>query len=195
MKSVLALTATMLLLWPALDHPAFAVCSEDPVDLLPSEAECVGVVPDGAPLTAYNLEELYEIINGGAQLYATYGFQVAAFQNYLVDIDPGTVAATLGLFHQETPENAQALFHDPQFGVGEPIEDWPWGGEARLTTALFSIEVQFYDECYVGSVVVVATSDEAIDAARCLAESVCAMIHGPTRTTSTSWGSVKAVLR
>ncbi len=175
---------------------ATATCAEiDPVTILPADDACPGWMRDGSPLTAYTLEELTHIIDGGAFLFGEYGFVAAAFQNYAGEIGGQSAALTLGLFNQGSAENAAALYDDPDSGWGDPLLDWGGSGAARVRSGLNSITLDFREACFFGSVTVGTGGDQATAEARCMALAVVVLIQGGTPVAATSWGSVKAGFR
>jgi hypothetical protein len=172
--------------------PAAASCEAvDPLFMLPSDTDCAGWARDGEPRTAYTYEELTEIIDGGAGLFVEYGFVAAAFQNYLGDVAGAVVPATVSLFNQGTAENAHALFDDPNSGMGEPIDDWSGTGEARMRVAFGITTLQFREECFFGSIVVMSEDPAAVGAADCLALSIVTKIQGAVPTRPASWSAIR----
>jgi hypothetical protein len=189
----------LLLLLLALVFPgiaAHATCDAvDPLTVLPEDGACPGWVRDGAPTTAYSLEELMEIIDGMAMLYGQYGFVAAAFQNYAGEIGGTPTGATLAAFNQGSAENAQALYLDPESGWGDAVTDWEGTGAARIRIDFGYVTFQFWEECFFVSIVV-GQGDEGLgDAARCLAEAALESIQGATPAAIDDWGAIKAQFR
>jgi len=187
----LRVMGALLLMALALAPVARACDQIDPIDLIPGDGVCAGVLLDGDAAGAYTYAELTEIINGEAGLYDLYGFVAAAFQNYGVDVGGGQAAATLSLFNQGTAGVAAALYADPQSGTGDPIVDWSGSGEARLRVAFGVTTLQFREECFFGQVVVISAEEAAETAARCLADVIAASIRGEVPTDGRSWGRLK----
>lgn len=185
--------------------PASAACEQiDPPGLLPEDTACEGWLRDGAPRTAYSFQELAQIIDGAAGLHDQYGFVSAAFQNYAgADSARGdsgaagtaVVAATLALFNQGTAENASLLYGDPASGMGEPVPDWRCGGEARFRVAPGSTILQFREQCFFGSIVVLSGEEAGLDGARCLAERACSLVQQAVPVKREAWGSLRALFR
>ena len=172
--------------------PARAACEDvDPLGLLPIDEACPGWVRDGEAQTAYTIEELTDIIDGGAYLYEQYGFVAAAFQNYAGEIAGEPVSMTLSVFNQGTAENAEALYNDPGSGSGDPVGDWEGLGEARMRIAFGIVSFQFWESCFFVSIVVPAGGEDAVPHARCIAEEVLGLIGGATPVRTSSWGRVK----
>lgn len=173
-----------------------AECAQiDPITLLPEDEICPTWIKDGDPQTAYTYEQLTEIINGGAGLYWSYGFVAAAFQNYAGEIAATPAAATLAVFNQGTAQNAIDLYNDPESGQGDPILDWSYSGEARVRAAFGIVTLQYYEECFFGSVVLIPSDETGIADARCLAEAVCEMIQGAVPTDDPTWGQIKSLFK
>ncbi|MBU1700885.1 MAG: hypothetical protein KJ970_13995 [Candidatus Eisenbacteria bacterium] len=184
----LALFCTILILGLSLSGPLFAACDEiDPLTLLPNEGFCSGWLADGAPGTAYTLEELTEFIDGGAFLHDQYGFTAAVFQNYLF----GTVAASINLYNQGTAEGAEGLFNDPSSGMGDPVPEWTGSGEARFQPALSYIIFQFWEECFYGSIYMNPATVSDFSEVLCIATEILTIIQGAVPVDYQSWGSLK----
>lgn len=183
-----------LIAYLALSGPALADCAEvEPLSLLPADEACPGWTRDGEPLTAHTQEELSAIINGQAFLYVSYGFVAAAFQNYAAQIAGEPTAATVAVFNQGTPANAQALYQDPGSGEGSPVADWPGTGAARVQVAFGSVTFQFYEACFFANLVLMPGDEATVAEIRCLAEEVLSLIQCATPASSTTWGEIKSV--
>lgn len=185
----------LVVIFPSLPE---AVCGDiDPAGLVPGNGVCTGLTLDGEPRTAYTYTELTEIINGGASFYAGYGFVAAAFQNYTAIFDETTTWASLELFNQGTPSNAQNLYNDSGSGSGDPIPagDWPGTGEARQRAAFGYTTVQFREECFFSTIQVYSQHEDALASAVCVGGEICEMIQGATPAANDSWGSVKQLFR
>ncbi len=174
-----------------------AECADvDPVSVLPGDGEVPGWVRDGEPATAYSLEELTELIDGAAFLYEQYGFVAAAFQNYLGEVSGEEAQMTLSAFNQGTAENAQALFHDPESGGGDPVGDWPGSGEARIEASPFGwIRFQFWEECFFISIYIDHGGDEAASAVRAMAEATLGLIQGASPAAQSTWSAIKELYK
>lgn len=184
------------LICAALPGFASATCADiDPLFVLPADDDCPGWTRDGEPMTAYTIEELMLIIDGEAFLYAQYGFVAAAFQNYAGEVQGEPVVITLSAFNQGTPENAEALYLDPNSGGGDPVTDWPGTGAARIEANFGFVRLQFWEECFFVSVLATSGGDAAVPAVRCLGIQVVALIQGPSPTESGTWGRVKSLYR
>ncbi len=85
---------------------------------------------------AWDYNSLYEIIDGGAEVYINYNFQYAVQQMYYGQIGGQDEDLKLWMTDQGTPEDAQALFNDPNIAPfsWEPVTGI--GEEARLDTGL-----------------------------------------------------------
>ena len=182
----------LVLAGTTLPAPAGAACEEViPLDLLPGDQVCATWVQDGDPLTAYDQQQLTEIINGGAFLYIQYGFVAAVFQNYIGEVSGEPASGMISLYNQGSAANARALYLDPESGFGDPILDWQWSGEARINYGIGNITLQFWEECFFGAVLIMTDGDEPVQSARCLAEAVCVMIHDALPVQHGSWGLLK----
>ncbi len=177
---------------PGLAAPARAACAEiEPLEALPGDQACPGWSRDGEPLTAHTFEELAAIINGSAFLYLSYGFVAAAFQNYAAQIAGVPTAATAAVFNQGTLENALALYQDPGSGSGAPVLDWPGSGDARLQVGFGTVTLQFHQDCFYASIVLLPGDEASVPEARCLAEAALLLVQGATPVQSATWGAIK----
>lgn len=66
----------------------------------------------------YHGDELYELINGGAELYHRLGFETAVTADY---VDPEGRTITLEVFEMSDVAGASELFDEKTGGVGEPV--------------------------------------------------------------------------
>lgn len=178
-------------------HAAASCADVDPLTVLPTDQPCPDWQPEGAPQTASNIEELTEIINGGAYLFEEYGFTAAAFQDYAGQAGGADVLIEVGVFNQGTQENAQALYNDPDSPGhdAEPIEEWGGSGEARMRVSFGFVYLQFWEDCFFVWVIASAGGDEAVPGSRCLADSVVELIQGATPTLPWTWGRIRAAFR
>jgi hypothetical protein len=183
------------LLAGGLPAPAAAACADvAPVGLLPDGAACAWT-RDGEPIVATTLEELMEVIDGGAMIYDQYGFVAAAFQNYLGEVSGEPSTLTVSLFNQETGTNAAALYDDPGSGSGDPVPDWSGSGDARYRVAFGYLTLEFWEACFYGSLVFAAGGADALSDATCLAGLIVGSIQQATPSRPQNWGAVKAAYR
>jgi len=195
-KSKSIATALTLVLSLAWGTSALASCDEiDPLLLLPESETCPGWIREGDPATAYTLEELTEIIDGGAYLFDSYGFVAAAFQNYAGEVAGQPSQMTLAIYNQGSVDNAEALYNDPNSGSGEPVDDWTGSGEARFQVAFGIVTFEYWEECFFVSIIVTTGGEDAVPHARCMAEQVMVDIQGNTSTRLPSWGDIKALFQ
>jgi hypothetical protein len=166
----------------------------DPLSLLPPEGACEWA-RDGVPQSAYSLEELAQIIDGGAFLFGQYGFVAAVFANYAGEVAGEPSAVTVSIFNQGTPANAEALFNDPNSGSGDPLPGWGGSGAARYRTAFGFFTCEFWEECFYGSIVFTAGGDAAMPEALCLGQTIVDAIVQATPARASSWADVKAAFR
>jgi len=171
--------------------PAIACDNIDPADCIPIDGDCPNWLLDGELRTAYTFQELTEIINGGASFYWDYGFVGGAFQNYTLELPGDPTIGSLNLYNLGTPENASALYADPGSGSGDPIVDWPWPGEARLSIGYGIATLQFREECFFGSFLILPGDESNASEALCPSGVIITKILGSTPVYSQSWGSIK----
>jgi hypothetical protein len=184
-----------LIAFAAIASVARADCAAvDPLTLLPPDGTC-DWARDGEPQTAYTLEELAVIIDGGAFLFEEYGFVAAAFQNYTGDAGGTPSAATLGLYNQGSAANAEALYNDPDSGYGDPVPGWTGSGAARYRVAFGYLTLDLWEECFYASLIFVAGGELALPDAICLGETVVNGIQQVTPAGTTTWGDLKEAYR
>ncbi len=120
-----ALSAAILLAfgWALAGAPA-AVCRADGADpavdlavLLPRAGEIAGWAPDGAHQAAAG-QELFALIDGGAEQFLQAGFDRAVIQSYLGD---GDRQVALEIYRMLTPQAAEAVFRKKVTGGEPPI--------------------------------------------------------------------------
>jgi len=93
-----------------------AGCSEDgsttkhPRDFLPPGD--ASLAQTGEPSIATNDTELNDIINGGWELFATYGFQEMVEQSYTGTIGTDTANGTIQIYDQTDVDNAAAVLEE-----------------------------------------------------------------------------------
>ncbi len=92
---------------------------------LPASDEAPGWKPDGAPKT-YQGEELFRMINGGADIYHEYGFSQVMRETYM---GAGERSINLEIYRMESPAAAYGIY---TFKVGEGGKPMTIGQEARL---------------------------------------------------------------
>jgi hypothetical protein len=188
-------TIRALLLATGLLGAAPSAIYVDPLVVLPADEACPAWFRDSEPNVAHTIEELMEIINGGAHFYGQYGFVAAAFQDYAGEVSGQPVTLTLSAFDQGTIENAQALYEDPGSGMGDPVTDWPGTGAARLRMAFGMITFQFWENSFYVSIVLPAGGEPALPDTRCMAESTLALIRAATPLSVDTWGRIKSAYR
>ncbi len=182
---------SLLLLLLTLILPASACEEIDPAECVPIDGDCINWLTDGELRTAYTFEELTEIINGGATFYWNYGFVGGAFQNYTIDLPENTVIGSISLYNLGTAENALALFNDPDSGSGEPVDDWSGSGVARLRVGFGVAVLEFQENCFFASILIMPGDETNAAEAFCPAGTVIARIQGSTPIENQTWGAIK----
>lgn len=110
---------------------------------------------------AWDSTSLYDIIDGAAVTYLIHNFQYAVQQYYYGLVGDTLVALRLWMTDQGTPENAQALFHDPMITPFFYLPIDSIGQEARLDTGLlFDYLLDFWQDKYYVSITVNKEGDE-----------------------------------
>ena len=123
--------AILLALGWALSGAPGAVCRADGADpaadltvLLPRAGEVAGWAPDAPAQTAAG-QELFALIDGGAELFLQAGFDRAVIQSYRGD---GDRQVELEVYRMLTQQAAEAVFRKKVTGGEPPI---PLGTEGR----------------------------------------------------------------
>ncbi len=115
-----------------------------PIDLLPASGEISGWDKGNSPGDfgeAENLQELTDLINGGAEIYIQYGFVAGVEQWYDGTIGSAPAKTRLFIADQGDSSNAAALFGDSEV-VNSNLPTWQAGDEAAYDSSLpFQVEV------------------------------------------------------
>jgi hypothetical protein len=144
-----------------------------PVDLLPADNDISGWAGLGAYEEANDYDGLYDLINGGAELFIDNGFVSAAFQIYSNCI--GEVCTTalvhLRIYDQGTEDNAMATYDRVGTGIAMP---WDGAGmEARIDeSGLASYTVEFWQRSFFIQIIIEEKTDEALNIAKLFASHV-----------------------
>ena len=125
----------MKLVWPGrafvfllLFIAASATAGQGPENLaglLPTGGEVAGLTPGGES-QAYHGDDLYQMIDGGADIYHEYGFRQVLSAEY---VDGGGKIIKLELYEMEDPDAAYGIY---SFKVGEGGKALAIGREGRL---------------------------------------------------------------
>lgn len=89
----------------------------DLLGLLPQAAEIQGWQPEGSPQQVVG-EELFSLINGGAEIFLKAGFSRAMSQAY---VRAGRQLIQVEIYEMTSPEAARAVFERKTQGDGEPV--------------------------------------------------------------------------
>ena len=92
--------------------------ASDPEELCPKADELKGWEPDGKPRKAKG-DELFLLINGGADIYHEYGFRQTVYQAYK---DETGSRLNLEVYEMECPESAFGIFTFKTSKEGKSIE-------------------------------------------------------------------------
>jgi hypothetical protein len=164
----------LMLAIPASCSKDKAINSEDvdPVDLLPKAGDISGWTPQGDP-DVWVGDDLYQPINGAAEIYIRYGFEEAAFQEYLGTGSWSSTNLSVQVFQQESVAQAQDLYEDPGSGTGTPWTGSDAAGtQARTEQFSLSCTVEFYESKFFVHIDIASGEDQALDVAKLFARSV-----------------------
>ena len=113
---LVGLTVTLALALPS--HPLAGESGGGGLrGLLPQAAEIQGWQPEGSPQQVVG-EDLFSLINGGAEMFLQAGFSRAMSQAY-VRADRQLIQVEI--YEMTSPEAAQAIFARKTQGDGEPV--------------------------------------------------------------------------
>jgi hypothetical protein len=154
-----------------------------PSDFLPQQGDIEGWIKgsgSGDFMEATNQSSLYDIIDGGAEIYINYGFTEGVQQLYY-----GTVlgsAQTLALFIADMGDTSGAynLYHDPMISPTS-FSIFDYGDEARLDEGLlFEYVLDFRIDKYYISITLSkeASPTESLQIIQFFASEVEANIEG-----------------
>lgn len=123
-------------------NPASSV----PADFLPKEGDIEGWSKGSADddyREATDYSSLYDIIDGGAEIYINHGFIEGVHQNYYGSIQGSEQILQLLIYDMGDSSNAYNLFHDPAIvPTSHSLQDY--GDEGRLDEgALFDYVLDF----------------------------------------------------
>ena len=122
---------------------------------------------DGEPLVFVG-DTLFELINGGAELYHQHGFVQALSAQY-VDGEGRTIA--LEVFEMGDPQGAATVFAAKAGGSGEPVE---LGDEARLESYYLNLR----SGRYIATLTGYASDEQTTAGILALAGAVAAELGG-----------------
>jgi len=172
------------LYWILLIIIALCGCGEDsgdsdgtslltPTYLLPDDNEISGWEGIDAHQEANDLDSLYELINGGAEIFIDNGFISAAFQTYNSCIGGvcSTAPVQLRIYDQGDSANSLAVYNRVGSGIGIP---WDGAGtEARIDeSALAAYTIEFWKSNFFVQVVIEDKTDEALNIAKLFASQI-----------------------
>lgn len=148
--------------------PAGVGAQQSPGDLtayLPSNAEIAGWKPAEAPQN-YRGEELFRMINGGADVFHEYGFKQTLAADYL---DTAGKAIKLEIYEMESPAAAYGIY---TFRVGPEGKAAAIGQEALLE----DYYLNFWKGNFLVTVVGPDPEEKTVQSITALAEAVAARI-------------------
>lgn len=114
----------LLLLFMAASASA-GQAPENLAGLLPASGEVAGFTPNGTP-QAYHGDDLFQMIDGGADIYHEYGFRQVLSAEYL---DAHGKTIKLEMYEMESPAAAYGIY---SFKVGEGGKPLAIGQEGRI---------------------------------------------------------------
>ena len=144
-----------------------------PADLLPDDNDISGGESVGVYDEANDYDALYDLINGGAELYIDNGFVSAAFQIYIACVGGACsdVPVHVRIYDQGTEANAVAVYDRIATGIGIP---WNGAGvEARVDeSGLATYTIEFWQRNLFVQVLIEEKSDDALNIAKLFASHI-----------------------
>lgn len=138
-----------------------------PIALLPVDNEISGWGTLGSYIEADDYQSLYDIIDGGAQIFIDNGFESGVFQVYTGSIGGGS-DVTVRIYDQGSEANARTVYDKVAAGI-----DIPWNGagtEARIDeSALASYTIEFCQQNFFVQVIIEQKTDESLSIAELFA--------------------------
>jgi hypothetical protein len=105
-----------------------------PADLLPASNEISGWTKGtgaGDYGEAENQSELYDLIDGAAELYVDHGFEQGVLQNYYGNVSGTSSTVELFIADMGDSANAAALFEEPEV-IPNGLIPWDAGDESYI---------------------------------------------------------------
>lgn len=146
--------------------------SQTPEELLPEENEIAGWVFDTDSIcnegTADDPQSLFDIIDGGAEVYTSRGFVAGAFDGY----SDGSYQLCVEIYDQGFIDSALSVYKATYDGEYKPIANA--GDSARLDTVpLFNFEIEMLVNKFFVRISSVDTKEEAyVQAAIAMAQNI-----------------------
>jgi hypothetical protein len=141
-----------------------------PIALLPVDNEISGWSTLGTYEEAEDYQSLYDIIDGGAQVFIDNGFVSGAFQTYMGAMGGGGSDVTVRIYDQGSESNARTVYDKVATGI-----DVPWNSagniaEARIDeSALASYTIEFTQSNFFIQVIIEQKTDESLNIAKLFA--------------------------
>jgi hypothetical protein len=138
-----------------------------PIALLPVDNEISGWSILGTYIEAEDYQSLYDIIDGGAQVFIDNGFVSGAFQIYMGATGGGS-DITVRIYDQGSEANARTLYDKVATGIGIP---WNGAGtEARIDeSSLASYTIEYCQSNFFVQVIIEQKTDESLNIAKLFA--------------------------
>jgi hypothetical protein len=144
-----------------------------PEELLIKDNEISGWQRTGELWTGSSSTDLYEKINGGAEIYINRGFMEAAMQIYQGQVLGNTASVTLYIFDQGKTANAKSVFDELALGMSSPVDWTPGAGqEAKIERFSLSQGIIYYKSKYFISLSIDTGLDEGLDVLKTFAYNV-----------------------
>lgn len=150
----------------------------NPVYLLPDNNDISGWETIGAYEEANDYDSLYDLIDGGAEVFIDNGFVSAAFQIYqnCAGGACSDVQIHVRIYDQGSEANAKATYNKVFTGIGVSWNET--GQEARIDeSGLASYSVEFWKRNMYVQVVIEEKSDEALNIAKLFASHISSQIR------------------
>jgi len=150
--------------------PGHAAAPEAITSLLPSPGFSAGWITDGKKET-FGPENLYQHIDGEAELFMPYGFEALAFSLYVMEKDPNTALA-VDIYRMRSPLDAYGIYSNYRNPDAEDINVGAEGftGDTQL---------MFYQDRYFVEITASGTGTPDRKAFAACARSIAGKLPGP----------------
>jgi hypothetical protein len=145
-----------------------------PEDLLPESGELTGWEWDGDPIVGDTRDDLYDIIDGGADLYIDNGMKEFAFQAYAGEIAGNASQIEILIYDMADSFNVKNVYVEVAIGTEEPWDEV--GDEARIDERFTGWALDFHQDKYLVEIDILQTGDDALEVGKLFAQNISGKI-------------------
>jgi len=140
-----------------------------PFELLPRDNDISGWMREGMPIEATNYNELYDVINGGAQKYIDNGFVSAAFQDYK---NTAGLSLQLAIYEHANEANVDALYEDLMPPATQPLIIEGIAKGRIDESALMAYTIEFQKGKFFVQIIINEKSEDALGIGKLFAQHI-----------------------